>query len=99
MEKCCPLAGAFDFVRRSRVRIVELVELVRKMGTDPGASMPTRTRLPFTSTIVIVILSPMMTFSPGFLLRTSITGILHALRLEPLHTREIVGQPTSEDKI
>ena len=38
--------------------------------------MPSRTRLPFTSTTVMVMLSLMMIFSPIFLLRTNMTLLL-----------------------
>src|SRR5262245_61254028 len=46
------------------------------MGTSSGASMPRRTRPPWTDTTVTMIPSPTYNFSPGFLVRTDITPSL-----------------------
>jgi len=48
------------------------------MATSAGASMPILVLPPLTSTTVMVMFPPMTTFSPGFLLNTSM-GFLHEL--------------------
>src|SRR5207249_3257227 len=48
----------------------------RSTRTSCGAVMPIRTRLPLTSTRVMVMLSPMITCSPSFLLRTNMLILL-----------------------
>src|SRR5262249_45873953 len=48
-------------------------------GIWAGASIPSRTRSPLVSRTVIIMSLPITTFSPGFLLRTSMF-LLHASR-------------------
>src|SRR5262245_12255691 len=48
------------------------------MRTSSGASKASRTRPPLTSTTVRVMPLPRTTFSPGFLLRTSMALLLEA---------------------
>ena len=59
-------------------------------GHLPGHRKQDVTRFPWTSTTATVRLSPMTTFSPGFLLRTSII-LLHALGIGPWPSVRRVG--------